>query len=297
MIRSISTLQQTNSLRDLISQQKKAVDKASVELATGLKQDVFSGRGSAPSQSLEFRARMNANESYLVANGILATRLDMTVNTLDDIRESASEFNALLVSGDISAGNRGALKDAARQALTSIVDKLNMTYAGEHIFSGTATDTRPVILNADNTVTYAGSGQDVANRVDDDTVLPHGIRADHPAIMEIMTTLSTIVNTDMEVMSRTDFEAFRKASAFSIARSGEEVTALQAGLGDHQGRLEKLMTRQQDLSRIYTDAILGIEGVEPEEAAVRLESLSNQIKSTFEVTARMSQLSFLNFMR
>lgn len=297
MIRSISTLQQTNSLRDLISQQKKAVDKASVELATGLKQDVFSGRGSAPSQSLEFRARMNANESYLVANGILATRLDMTVNTLDDIRESASEFNALLVSGDISAGNRGALKDAARQALTSIVDKLNMTYAGEHIFSGTATDTRPVILASDNTVSYAGSTADVTSRVDDDTVLPHGIRADDPAIMAILDTLSSIVNTDLDVMTRDQFEAFRGAAVSQVSQGAENITSLQARLGDHQGRLEKTMVRQQDLDRIYTQSVIGIEGVEPEEAAVRLEALSTQIKSTFEVTARMSQLSFLNFMR
>lgn len=297
MIRSISTLGQTNTLRELIGRQKNDVDKAAMELSTGFRQDVFGARGSAAAQSLEFRARMEANTAYLKANGTLAARLEMTSHTLEDIHSTASEFNSLLVSGDLSATNRGALKDAARSALHAIVDKLNTTYGGEHLFSGTATDTRPVILAPDNMVSYAGSTADVTSRVDDDTVLPHGIRADDPAIMAILDTLSSIVNTDLDVMTRDQFEAFRGAAVSQVSQGAENITSLQARLGDHQGRLEKTMVRQQDLDRIYTQSVIGIEGVEPEEAAVRLEALSTQIKSTFEVTARMSQLSFLNFMR
>lgn len=297
MIRNLSTLQQTNNLRDLISTQKRGVDQASMELATGLKQDVFTGRGAAPSQSMEFRSRMSATEAYRVANATLATKLEVTANTVNDVREMSQEFLGLLISGDLSGTNRETLQDTARQALESIVNKLNTTYNGEYLFSGTSTDQEVVTLNPDQTVTYTGGTGSVSSRIDDTTVLYHGIRADDPAITTILETLSTVITTDILSMNHTTFSTFQSDMSKVLAQANQDLTQVQSRLGDNQGRLEKMIDRQSDMSRLYTDSILNIEGVEPEEAAVRLEGLTNQLKSTFEVTARMKEMSFLNFMR
>ena len=296
MIRSISTQQQTTSLRELITSQKRQVDQASMELATGLKQDVFTGRGSAPSQSLEARARMSANDSYKVANSTLATKLDVTSKTLNDVRTTAADFLGILISGDLAGTNRETLQNSAKSALETIVNKLNTSYNGEYLFSGTSTDQAAVVLNSDYTTTYTGGTGTMSSRIDDTTVLNHGIRADDPAITSIMETLTSIISTDLNSMDYETFASFRDEASQTIAQSLEDVTRVQARLGDNQSRLEKTITRQEDMSRIYTDSILAIEGVLAEEAAVRLEGLSNQIQSTFSVTARMSQLSFLNFM-
>lgn len=296
MIRSISTQQQTTSLRELITSQKRQVDQASMELATGLKQDVFTGRGSAPSQSLEARARMSANDSYKVANSTLATKLDVTSKTLNDVRTTAADFLGILISGDLAGTNRETLQNSAKSALETIVNKLNTSYSGEYLFSGTSTDQAAVVLNSDYTTTYTGGTGTMSSRIDDTTVLNHGIRADDPAITSIMETLTSIISTDLNSMDYETFASFRDEASQTIAQSSEDVTRVQARLGDNQSRLEKTITRQEDMSRIYTDSILAIEGVLAEEAAVRLEGLSNQIQSTFSVTARMSQLSFLNFM-
>lgn len=296
MIRSISTQQQTTSLRELITSQKRQVDQASMELATGLKQDVFTGRGSAPSQSLEARARMSANDSYKVANSTLATKLDVTSKTLNDVRTTAADFLGILISGDLAGTNRETLQNSAKSALETIVNKLNTSYSGEYLFSGTSTDQAAVVLNSDYTTTYTGGTGTMSSRIDDTTVLNHGIRADDPAITSIMETLTSIISTDLNSMDYETFASFRDEASQTIAQSSEDVTRVQARLGDNQSRLEKTITRQEDMSRIYTDSIQAIEGVLAEEAAVRLEGLSNQIQSTFSVTARMSQLSFLNFM-
>lgn len=297
MIRSISSAQQTESLRLLISRQKNEVSKASMELATGLKSDVYTGRGSAPSQSLEFRSRMEANDSYKIANQTLATQLEVTSTALSDVRATASEFLGVLVSGDIASMNRDTLKASATSALDAIVNKLNTSYNGGYLFAGTATNQKPLTIEADRTVTYNGNDQNLSSRVTDDTVLNHGITADHPALRDVMGLLTSVINGDLDAMTPDEFATFQSDSAKTFAAASEQITNAQARLGDNQARLEKVITSQTDMSRLYTNAILDIEGVDAEEAAVRLEGLSIQLQSTFEVTARMSQMSFLNFMR
>lgn len=296
MIKTISTAQQSMTLRQITARQKTEMDQASRELATSLKSDVFAAPGSMPSRALELRAQMVANDAYIAANTGLAAKLEVTAMSLDEVRGSAGEFKNLLISGDIASMNRSTLQDTARGVMQSLVGTLNGTYNGEHIFSGTQTDQRPLTIEAGETVSYSGGVEDVTTRIDDDNVLLHGIRADHPAFGAIFDALSLVVNTDLDAMSTGEFTAFQRQTAEAMAAAETEIVAMQARLGDNQARLERTIVRQSEMSRIYSSSILDIEGVEPEEAALRVEALSNQLQSTFAVTARMSRLSFLNFM-
>lgn len=294
-INTISTLQQSMSLRARVAEQKAGVDKAGAELSTGLRQDVFEARGAAPAQSLELRAALSSNDSFRVANELLSREMDVTATVLSDVRGTTAAFSELLISGDIAATNRQIVKDNAKQALAAIVDKLNTTYNGNHIFSGLSGDQRPLTINPDNSVTYNGDTTgNLSRRIDTDTMIEYGIRADNPAFMDALNTLTSIINTDLDAMSNAAFSTFREAAVQTMAQAGENMTGLQSRLGDFQGRLERTIDGQYGLSNILNQGILDIEGVDPEDAAVRLESLSIQLQSTFEVTARLSKLSFLN---
>lgn len=295
VIKTVSTAQQAMNLRLAVIRQKAGMEKASMEMATGLKQDVFAEGGTSPSRSMELRAQKTANDAYLMSNQTLAARMEVTVLSLDEIRKVTGDFKNLLISGDIASMNRSTLQDAAGNVMQALVSTLNGTYNGEYIFSGTQTDQRPLEIGADNLVSYAGGTDDVTSRIGDDTVLSHGIRADNPAFAEIFDALSTIINTDLDAI--VDFTSFQRATAEAISAAEVEIVAMQAKLGDSQARLDRVITRQNDMSRIFTSSILDIEGVKPEEAAIRVEAISNQLQSTFAVTARMSQLSFLNFIR
>lgn len=297
MIRSVSTAQQTEGLRIQIARQRQENAKAGMELATGFKEDVFASRGSSASQSMEFRSRLVSNDAYKVANQTLATQFTVTSNALSDVRTLASDFMGILISGDIASTNRETLRSSAESALEAIVNKLNTSYNGSYLFSGTSTNQRPMVLGADNVATYQGGAGNLQSRIDDETILSHGIRADDPDIAAVMNVLSSIVNADMDAMNPQQFSDFREISATTLAGASERITGLQARLGDNEARLERMIVRQNDMSNIYSAAILDIEGVDPAEAAIRLEAATNQLQATFEVTARMSQMSFLNFIR
>ena len=47
---------------------------------------------------------------------------------------------------------------------------------------------------------------------------------------------------------------------------------------------------------IYQSRVLDLEGVDSYEAATRISLLETQLQATYAVTARLSQLSFLNYM-
>jgi flagellar hook-associated protein 3 FlgL len=52
------------------------------------------------------------------------------------------------------------------------------------------------------------------------------------------------------------------------------------------------MTRQD----IYKSQVVGLESVDPYEAASRISLLESQLQASYAVTARLSNLSFLYFM-
>ncbi|WP_134680633.1 flagellin [Paracoccus ravus] len=299
MIRTISTYQQTDTLRQLISRQKQQLDQATKELATGLKQDVFANSGGSASKSLQLRAAMSANDAYLVSNGRLASKLSVAADVLGEVQNAASEFLTLAAAGDIAAMNRDTLKLSARDAIDRIVAQLNAAYDGESLFAGTSTNKTPLSIGTDEagqlTVTYLGDGKDMTARLDDTTELSYGIRANEPGIASLLTKLSHVVNADLDAMDHAGFNAFRDDLVAALGQSTIDITAIQAELGNAQARVSSKISAQEEMTKIFSNAILDIEGVDAEEAAVRLEGLSVQLQSTYEVTARMSQLSFLNF--
>ena len=297
MIRSISTYQQTLTMSGLIGGQKKSVDKAATELATGLRQDVFSAEGGTPGTSLALRSRMSSNDAWVIANKTLSGKLDVMNVAMNDLREAGQEVMDFLLAGDASPVSAEALKVSARGALETLVNRLNTTHNGEHLFSGTATDTPAVSLDADNNLVYNGNGDALSTRIDDGNTLSYGARGNEQALLDLAAALATVLQTDFDAMSQSDYAAFRTGMTSDLGVAIDGVLAIEARMGGDAARLDRLVGRQESVTKIYNDQILAIEGVDPEEAAVRLEALRIQLNSTYEVTARLSEMSFLNFMR
>ena len=82
--------------------------------------------------------------------------------------------------------------------------------------------------------------------------------------------------------------------AISVGVGG--VLAAETRLGAQQKLVEDTTTAQKDVIDIYKTRILALEGVDPYEAATRLSQLETQLQSSYAVTARLMNLSLLNFL-
>lgn len=294
---TISSFQKNYELRSLVAKQSSELNEASMELSTGLKEDVFTDSRGAAGESLSLRGLTKANDAFLQSNALLSGRMDATVDSMTDIRSEATAFLNLLISGSASGSNKDVLTTQAQSSIEQISNRLNSTYAGAYLFSGQATDTPASVLNPDWTVTYTGdSTGNLSARIDEETTLVYGVRGDDPGMVGITTALSDFAAIDLSTLTQAQFETLRDSTISILGEGLEKLTQAESQLGGKQGLLERTVERQLGLRSLYNDGILGIEGVDAHEAAIRLNSISDQLEATYAVTARMSKMSLLNYL-
>ncbi len=76
----------------------------------------------------------------------------------------------------------------------------------------------------------------------------------------------------------------------------EGLNDLETLTGLKRGQLQDTIQAQESRSRFLDGERLNLEGVDQYDAATRLTQLQNQLDSSFAVTARLSRLSFLNYL-
>lgn len=297
-ISSISTNQQSLNMRIIIARQNEELSKLTKETASGIKQDVFAENAGAATKSLQMRSFMASTSSYKASNELLEGKLDTTYEALSNLTDEARNFQNLSLAGGITSMNRDAYRQEAVDTVARMVTALNTTYSGQFLFSGLSIDQKAVEIDATgNTVTYLGDTTGTPSaRIDDNVTLNYGIRADDPALTAIFDALNTVLTTDMNALSDADFEAMRENVTTVMNDGITGLTSLTAGLGNNQGILETKINDQNSRLNIYNNAIAGIETANPEETALRLNQLLNQLEVSYQVTSRLNGMSLLNYL-
>lgn len=297
-ISTISTNQQSLNMRTIISQQNQELSKLTKEAATGIKQDVFAENPGAATKSMQMRSFMASTNSYKASNELLEGKLDTTYEALSNITSEARTFQDFSLAGEITSMNRSVYRQQAVDTVARMVSALNTTYSGEYLFSGLATDQKAVEIDATgNSVTYLGDTTAAPSaRIDDNVTLNYGIRGDDPAMTAIFDALTTVLSTDLDALSDADFELMRDDVTTLMNNGITGLTSLAAGLGNNQSILETKINDQDSRLNIYNNAIAGIETADPEQTALRLSQLLNQLEVSYQVTSRLNGMSLLNYL-
>jgi len=135
-------------------------------------------------------------------------------------------------------------------------------------------------------------------RIDDATVLTYGIQANDPPFTLALQGLAMLAAVDPATVS--DAGAYRvwvDAAVEGVLNGIEGITSIEARLGTQQRTVEDTIIRQQDRADVYKMHIDTLEGVDPFEAATRVTQLSTQLEAAYAISARISRLSFLDYMR
>lgn len=299
-ISTIATLQQSLGLRQIVARQTAEADGLTQEVATGLKRDVYAANAPAATRSLEVRAHRAANTAWLDTNKVLQGRLDSMSDAMAGIAETGRAFLDLSLTGAIMTDHRNVYRQQARHTLEQITSLLNATYGGDYLFSGQTTDTAAVQLvdapPAPVSVAFLGSAAQMSARIDDTTTLPYGVNATDDAFRRMIDAVGTALNADVTAMTDTQFEALRTGVTTLLDSGLQSLTALQARLGNQQQVLDDRIDGQHALENLYAREVSDIEGADIEETAVRLQSIQQQLRATYEVTARMGRMSLLDYL-
>jgi flagellar hook-associated protein 3 FlgL len=330
---SIGDLSQSFIMRRQNADLKSAVTRLSTEVTTGLVADPgkhlsgdLSGLAGVDSALARLAGYQRAASDAAFFSGAMQSALGAVQDITTDLVPSL-----LMVT---STGNTQSVMTVARegrQAFDTVVGLYNTRLGDRALFAGDQTATTPLIPPAqllaqmETAIAGALTVQDVEAALDAWLAAPTGfaatayqgggalapvpvgpgevaqidITATDPAIRETLKGLGMIA-----LLDRGLFTGDPAAQAAMVRRSGEVLAAgqnsraLLAGrLGTVEGQVEGARTRNTAEQSALQIARTGLLSVDPYDAAARLQEAQGQLEMLYTLTARLSRLSLVDFLR
>ena len=323
---------QFSRLNSAIANLKTRSEEARVELVTQRPADMKTALGANVGDVQLLRKSIDDIGAFAVATnralGRAATaQLALASANAHTETISVGVLDAVGTSNETSVGLAG--NDARRQLEVAIA-AFNKRFEGRSLFAGDAVD-QTALANADTLLAdiqtiyaaaadatqlatdldfyfndptggYAtniyrgGSGEAPRVEIGEGEVVAYSAKADETAARELLRSLSTIVVASGKGQS-VDRDTTLKAAAVKLVEAGNGITNIQARIGGAEGRMQLALTsldaENTALGRAYNDRV----SRDPYEAAARLQQLESQLEAAFVLSARVSQLTLVNFLR
>ena len=356
-ISGVSSMQLSFTNRQNVARVTEQLQTAGQELSTGRKADLFADLGPRASVALTLRAREENTQAYMSMNELLDSKLELMVASVNSMRGGAEEvFQNAMINASRPAMGAPALQSAARAALESTIGLLNISYNGDYLFSGTASDQAPltrwdeanpttglspeevlsdIVGTGPSTVAEAeamidqidaffastntadpdrnfeatffngtplldGSGDPstrVTARISDGQELEYGVQANDEAFRDTIKGLAMLSVIDVDqIDDDATYARWMEAVNDALGQGVEGGVAASTRIGFNQQVVANAQSQLEDISLVQQTQIGNYENVDPYEAATLVTSLETQLQASYNVTARLSQLSLLNYL-
>ena len=274
--------------------------------------------------------------AYQTATAEARLTTDVMQQALGNVTDSARNLQqALLLAGTEPQATliRSSGVDA-EQKFAQTVATLNGSAAGRSLFAGAATDTAPLIdadammVQIRAAVASATTAQDVATAVQDwfhdagggfettayqGSTTPSGpmrlgdgqtltlsITAADPALRDMLAGLATaallsdpdLLGGDVQAQS-----ALAMQAAESLLTAEGPMANLRGQLGAAQERIEEIEVQNSATATALEITRAELIGVDPYDAATKLEALQTQLETLYTITARVGRLNLADFLR
>ena len=321
---SISSGLMTASLGQHISELRTQIGKTSTEATTGRYEDLtlhLSGRIGKAMLGQKALADISTDREVL---NLRASRLSLIQTSLGTLQESSSGIAANMLSaiGGEHETDVGIAARDAKAALSASLSSLNARYGDRFLFAGDATSTLPfsdqsaLLADIELIADSATDSADFATQLDDYFTSPTGgwlqniyqgsttasdpesVTADNDAIKSLIRDLAVLAisGPDGPLASLDGYKTLVQETSLSLSSSETQITNLRADLGVYEERnaieQKTLDTEETLLTASFND----LTARDQYEAATELQSLQTTLEASYLITARLSQLSLLNYL-
>ena len=331
---SVGDLAHTYTLQRRSAALKTQMSHLGNELSTGQISDKRAVFSANIDHIMDIEADLKALEGYKVAVTeatqfsqavqIALERVDTSVGNLATTLFAMSPHATEPVMEQFSA--------EAEAELTTIVSALNTKLGGRFLFSGKATD-RPALADVSNildglrdAVVGATTIEEISTRANawfnstsgftsavysGDISELSGFRLSKGEVVHVQTTANsqvfrdTIKHIAIAAISSdpalgldiNDQRTLMQDAGKRLFDSRTDLTALRGTIGSAQSRIDVVSTRNSNKESALMMTKAALLSADPFEAATKLEAVQFQLQSLYTVTAKMAEMSFLNYMR
>ena len=335
-INSISDLSQNLRLRLDNATLREGLLTAARELTSGRRADLVAETKGDFGPLGDVERGLKRADSFLNVISEQRVRLEATQGALGSIRQSISEITGpLLLIQD--TGDTGLIRNTGRDALArfgAAIGTLNTSVNGVSLFSGTASDRAAMaepgtILQAIETeitaslattaadviavvdawfapgggydsIAYTSGAEAVAGiRISETATLDPFATAEDTAVRDMLSGLALSALVGRGVLDAAPSEQARLArdAGLRLLAADGALVDLQAAVGVQENRVAAGEAEVRASRETFEMARADLIGVDPFEAATRLQAMEGQLETLYALTARLSRLSLTDYLR
>lgn len=128
-------------------------------------------------------------------------------------------------------------------------------------------------------------------------VLEYGVQANDQPFKDILKGMAMLASVDViQIQDPVAYRTWVETAMTSIADGMSGMSDISTRVGGYENLVGQAKELQLGRIDIYQSRILDLEGVDPYEAVTRMTQLETTLQATYQVSARLSQLSFLNYL-
>jgi flagellar hook-associated protein 3 FlgL len=314
---------------------RMSAETAAEEATTGLAKNRIKHLGGSSLAISLLDRKTQLLEQHQLGNAETAVFASATQSILQRVQDQSGALakNLSLVSQLNSAPEVKALSDSAALAFVDIVNALNVDVAGQFLFSGAATNARPLpsgqalmdMLRADiggpisadvaisaieswfkapngpfETTAYSGSATGFAQRpIGPDQTVIFGLRADGETVRDLLSALATaaLASDDTLGLTLTEQKKLLLEGHSDLLQADRALTEERAGLGLSEAMIDASRNATDiELDRVSMDRV-SLLGVDQFEAASEFEAAQQQLEVFYRIAARQSRVSLAEYLR
>lgn len=318
MVARIGSFANQQLILDATLRTQSQLAETRLQAATGKKSQTFSGIAPDSSRLVNLKNEVAKAEQYIENIATTEKRLKLMNLSLETLDEIAREMRSITVSSlNGEAANTNNLSFVATEFLDQTVELLNQKDDSRYLFAGGKTDTKPVDLNNGvytaptpppfdavvDTGYYEGDATIQQVRIDDGVTVQYGITADQSAFEKVIRALDNIAQTTF-TNPITAAEKQVLNDAITLLTEATENNGAQKTIGGFAADVAldlRTIDTQKDWHNEFinfaTDSIGDIENVDTAETLSLLNFQQVQLEASFQIVARLGQLSLTNFIR
>lgn len=294
---SVSLL--NNTLGDVRNLQQQ-LGELQEQISSGVKAKTFQQLNGQVEQYTLLESKIRRSDAYIESNEINISRLqtaDQSMGQLVDIADSME--NLIVAARNSTTGSALPFRQQMEDLLGAMAGALNINFDGRYLFSGTATNQRPV---PDATIPpvqdgvpdasyYAGSPTSIEVRADDNVEFRFPVRADDPAFQKIYAAAHQAIqayeNGSMEKLGE----------ALDLMQSGQtELNGVRSSVNMEIINMQDVNDRLESLNLYWKGVTEKVGKTDIVAATTQVSNYEAVLQATYQVYARLSQLKLSDYL-
>lgn len=288
---------------DTLQQKQASIADTQNKISSGVKYETLAeiAKDGLTRRVVDFSSGLNQISTYQRNNTLQKTRLELMDGAVDGMEQMMDEAIQAITQERSSSGSSLQLEQQLTSILEQMQDRLNVNSGGRYLFSGSKTTTRPVEsitysnVQSDGTVTdnyYRGDNTDLVHQASEDVSITTTIRANDDAFKNMIAALHMAIDAEQ---SGSDEKLASSLDAANEALQG--LSGVRNTIRNNLSTLERVDKQHNDLKTYYNQTVGELMSTDVAEASIELSLDEAILTASFQVFARVSNLTLSNYLK